>query len=57
MQQLEECPTQWTRATPSPRSSSPQRRACAAMLTVERRWTAGRYASWVTDLLDHDLLG
>jgi AcrR family transcriptional regulator len=27
------------------------------LLTVERRWTTRRYASWVTDLLDHDLLG
>jgi AcrR family transcriptional regulator len=27
------------------------------LLTVEHRWTARRYASWVTDLLDHDLLG
>jgi hypothetical protein len=24
---------------------------------VERRWTTRRYASWVTDLLDRDLLG
>lgn len=27
------------------------------LLTVEQRWTARRYASWVADLLDHDLLG
>jgi hypothetical protein len=27
------------------------------LLTVERRWTTRRYATWVTDLLDHDLLG
>ena len=27
------------------------------LLTVERRWTARRYASWVTGLLDHDPLG
>jgi hypothetical protein len=27
------------------------------LLTVERRWTTQHYASWVTDLLDHDLLG
>jgi AcrR family transcriptional regulator len=27
------------------------------LLTAEQRWTAQRYASWVTDLLDHDLLG
>jgi hypothetical protein len=27
------------------------------LLTVEHRWTPRRYASWVTDLLDHDLLG
>ena len=27
------------------------------LLTVERRWTTRRYASWVTDLLDRDLLG
>jgi hypothetical protein len=27
------------------------------LLTVQRRWTTRRYASWVTDLLDHDLLG
>jgi AcrR family transcriptional regulator len=27
------------------------------LLTVERRWTTRGYASWVTDLLDHDLLG
>ena len=27
------------------------------LLTVEHRWTTRRYASWVTDLLDHDLLG
>ena len=27
------------------------------LLTVERRWPARRYAAWVTDLLDHDLLG
>ena len=27
------------------------------LLTVERRWSTRRYASWVTDLLDHDLLG
>jgi hypothetical protein len=27
------------------------------LLTVERLWTARRYASWVTGLLDHDLLG
>ena len=27
------------------------------LLTVERRWTTRRYAAWVTDLLDHDLLG
>jgi AcrR family transcriptional regulator len=27
------------------------------LLTVEQRWTPRRYASWVTDLLDHDLLG
>jgi hypothetical protein len=26
-------------------------------LRVEHRWTARRYAAWVTDLLDHDLLG
>jgi AcrR family transcriptional regulator len=27
------------------------------LLTVERRWTTGQYASWATELLDHDLLG
>jgi AcrR family transcriptional regulator len=27
------------------------------LLTVEGRWTTRRYASWVTGLLDHDLLG
>lgn len=27
------------------------------LLTVEQRWTRRRYTSWVTDLLDHDLLG
>jgi hypothetical protein len=27
------------------------------LLTVEHRWTTPRYAAWVTDLLDHDLLG
>ena len=27
------------------------------LLTVERLWTTRRYASWVTGLLDHDLLG
>jgi len=27
------------------------------LLTVERRWTARQYQSWVADLLDHDLLG
>ena len=27
------------------------------LLTVEHRWSARRYAAWVTDLLDHDLLG
>ena len=27
------------------------------LLTVEHRWTTRRYASWVTDLLDDDLLG
>ena len=27
------------------------------LLTVERRWSTRRYGSWVTDLLDHDLLG
>lgn len=27
------------------------------LLTAEHRWTTRRYASWVTDLLDHDLLG
>jgi len=27
------------------------------LLTAERRWTARQYASWVTELLDHDLLG
>jgi hypothetical protein len=27
------------------------------LLTVERRWTTRRYAAWVNDLLDHDLLG
>jgi AcrR family transcriptional regulator len=27
------------------------------LLTVERRWTTRQYASWVTALLDHDLLG
>ena len=27
------------------------------LLTVECRWPTRRYASWVTDLLDHDLLG
>jgi AcrR family transcriptional regulator len=27
------------------------------LLTVERRWRARQYASWVTALLDHDLLG
>jgi hypothetical protein len=27
------------------------------LLTVERRWTTRQYASWVTELLDHDLLG
>ena len=32
MQQLEECPTQWVRVTPSPRSSLPHWRAWAAML-------------------------
>ena len=26
------------------------------LLTVERRWSTRRFASWVTDLLDHDLL-
>jgi hypothetical protein len=26
------------------------------LLTVEHRWSTQRYASWVTDLLDHDLL-
>ena len=26
------------------------------LLTVDRRWTTRRYASWVTGLLDHDLL-
>lgn len=26
------------------------------LLTVEHRWSTRRYASWVTDLLDHDLL-
>jgi AcrR family transcriptional regulator len=27
------------------------------LLTVERHWSTRRYGSWVTDLLDHDLLG
>ena len=27
------------------------------LLTVERRWPARRYGSWVTELLDRDLLG
>ena len=27
------------------------------LLTVERRWTTRRYAAWVNNLLDHDLLG
>jgi AcrR family transcriptional regulator len=27
------------------------------LLTVEHRWTTRRYSSWMTDLLDHDLLG
>jgi AcrR family transcriptional regulator len=27
------------------------------LLTVERGWTTRQYASWVTELLDHDLLG
>jgi hypothetical protein len=27
------------------------------LLTVTQRWTTRRYASWVTDLLDRDLLG
>jgi AcrR family transcriptional regulator len=27
------------------------------LLTVEHRWTTPRYAAWVADLLDHDLLG
>jgi hypothetical protein len=27
------------------------------VLTVERRWSTRRYAAWVADLLDHDLLG
>jgi AcrR family transcriptional regulator len=27
------------------------------LLTVEYRWTTRQYASWVTELLDHDLLG
>ena len=27
------------------------------LLTVDHRWTTPRYASWVRDLLDHDLLG
>jgi AcrR family transcriptional regulator len=27
------------------------------LLTVEQRWPTRRYASWVADLLDHDLLG
>ncbi|HEU4898961.1 MAG TPA: hypothetical protein VFX88_15590 [Actinomycetota bacterium] len=27
------------------------------LLTVEYRWSTRRYTSWVTDLLDHDLLG
>ncbi|HEU4348288.1 MAG TPA: hypothetical protein VFR35_10915, partial [Actinoplanes sp.] len=27
------------------------------LLTVELRWTTRQYASWVTELLDHDLLG
>jgi hypothetical protein len=27
------------------------------LLTVERRWSTRRYTAWVTDLLDHDLLG
>jgi AcrR family transcriptional regulator len=27
------------------------------LLTVECRWSTRRYAAWVTELLDHDLLG
>src|SRR4029453_173481 len=27
------------------------------LLTVDHRWPTRRYASWVADLLDHDLLG
>ena len=27
------------------------------LLIVERRWATRQYASWVTELLDHDLLG
>jgi AcrR family transcriptional regulator len=27
------------------------------LLTVEHQWATPRYAAWVTDLLDHDLLG
>jgi hypothetical protein len=27
------------------------------LLTVDHRWTTPRHASWVRDLLDHDLLG
>jgi AcrR family transcriptional regulator len=27
------------------------------LVTVERRWSTRRFASWVTGLLDHDLLG
>jgi hypothetical protein len=27
------------------------------LLTVEYRWSTRRDTSWVTDLLDHDLLG
>ena len=27
------------------------------LLTVDHRWTTPHYASWVRDLLDHDLLG
>ena len=27
------------------------------LLTVERRWSTRRYAAWVSDLLDRDLLG
>ena len=27
------------------------------LLTVDHRWATPRYASWVRDLLDHDLLG